>query len=219
MTHTLILFPIGQVVTACEGSSISFWNLSCGRRAQQLTEAHGSDEISCVTLDSSGSRLMTGARNGSIHVWWSKFSLSLLPKTYHTIGRIWWYHYSTRLNAPRFLLHVHETPNWHKHSHWFRLVNPSLPIVINFKFLLQPHHKYYIAQYEELDPFHSLLRWKMIILPILTTSLIHFSLKGDGRMYIFSSGVEGLKWERSAMWLNRMTGIPHSVQRLAATPG
>ena len=27
-------------------------------------------------------------------------------------------------------------------------------------------------------PFHSLLRWKMIILPILTTSLIHFTLKG-----------------------------------------
>ena len=26
--------------------------------------------------------------------------------------------------------------------------------------------------------FHSLLRWKMIILPLLTTSLIHFSLKG-----------------------------------------
>ena len=26
--------------------------------------------------------------------------------------------------------------------------------------------------------FHSLLRWKMTILPILTTSLIHFSLKG-----------------------------------------
>ena len=28
--------------------------------------------------------------------------------------------------------------------------------------------------------FHSLLRWKIIILPILTTSLIHFSLKGLG---------------------------------------
>ena len=48
---------------------------------------------------------------------------------------------------------------------------------INFKFPLQPHQKYYITQFENLA-FHSLLRWKIIILPILTTSLIHFTLKG-----------------------------------------
>ena len=30
--------------------------------------------------------------------------------------------------------------------------------------------------------FHSLLRWKMIILPILTTPLIYFSLYKIGRM-------------------------------------
>ena len=53
----------------------------------------------------------------------------------------------------------------------------SLPRVINFKFLLQPHQKFHITQHEKLG-FHSLLRRKMIILPILTTSLIYFSLKG-----------------------------------------
>ena len=42
---------------------------------------------------------------------------------------------------------------------------------------LQPHQIYNITQHEELA-FHSLLRWKMIILPILTTSLIHFPFKG-----------------------------------------
>ena len=38
--------------------------------------------------------------------------------------------------------------------------------------------------------FHSLLRWKMIILPILTTSLIHFSK--DGRMYFLNLGVKAI---------------------------
>ena len=50
-------------------------------------------------------------------------------------------------------------------------------MVINVKSLLQPHQHYPITQYKELC-FHSLLRWKMIILPILTTSLIRFPFKG-----------------------------------------
>ena len=62
--------------------------------------------------------------------------------------------------------------------HRYNLLAPrSLPRVINIKFPLQPHQKYYITRYEGLD-FHGLLRWKMIMLPILTTSLLHLSLKG-----------------------------------------
>ena len=38
--------------------------------------------------------------------------------------------------------------------------------------------------------FHSLLRWKMIIQPILTTSLIHSLWKG-GRIYFLNLGVKG----------------------------
>ena len=49
---------------------------------------------------------------------------------------------------------------------------------------LQLHQKYDITQYEELG-FHSLLRWKMIILPILTSSLSHM------RIYFFNLGVKG----------------------------
>ena len=41
--------------------------------------------------------------------------------------------------------------------------------------------------------FHSLLRWKMIILPILTTSLIHFSLK-SWKNILFD--MWGLAWWR-----------------------
>ena len=39
--------------------------------------------------------------------------------------------------------------------------------------------------------FHSLLRWKIILLPILTTSLIHFSLKGwENVVVLFEHGSE-----------------------------
>ena len=50
----------------------------------------------------------------------------------------------------------------------------SLPRVINFKFPQQPHQKY-CPHHMKNSAFHSFLRGKMIILPILTTSLIHFS--------------------------------------------
>ena len=40
--------------------------------------------------------------------------------------------------------------------------------------------------------FHRLLRWKMIILPTLTTSPIHFSLKGWENVCFERVGVKGL---------------------------
>ena len=56
----------------------------------------------------------------------------------------------------------------------------SLPRVINVNFPLQPQQKYYITQMKNLA-FYNLLRLKMIILPIHTTSLIHFSLERLGK--------------------------------------
>ena len=41
---------------------------------------------------------------------------------------------------------------------------------INFTFPLQPHQKYNITQSGELMAFHSLLGWKIIVIPILSTS-------------------------------------------------
>ena len=61
---------------------------------------------------------------------------------------------------------------------WDEDLTLSLPTVINFKFPLHPHHKYYITLYGDLA-FDSLLRWKTII-PILTTSLTHLSLRRVG---------------------------------------
>ena len=53
--------------------------------------------------------------------------------------------------------------------------------VINVKFPLQPHQKYYIYSHSmENMAFHSSLRWKTITLPILATTLIHFLFKRLG---------------------------------------
>ena len=51
----------------------------------------------------------------------------------------------------------------YRRENWWTLTL-SLPWVINFKFPLQSHQKYYISHYEEPE------EWKMIILPILTAS-------------------------------------------------
>ena len=58
----------------------------------------------------------------------------------------------------------------------------SFPRVINFKFSLQPDHKCHTTSMKTLAFYSFILRWKMIIAPILTTSLIHYFLKGWGNI-------------------------------------
>ena len=53
----------------------------------------------------------------------------------------------------------------------------SLLRVINVKFPLQPTRNITSHSKESLA-FHSLLRWKMIVIQILATSLMHFLFKG-----------------------------------------
>ena len=55
----------------------------------------------------------------------------------------------------------------------------------SFKFPLQPHQKYHLT-------FHSLLRWKIIKVAILTTSLIHSYLNGWENV-VFELGSEKVK--------------------------
>ena len=68
-----------------------------------------------------------------------------------------------------------------------------LPRVINVKFPLQPHQKHNITQYKNLA-FHSLLRWKMIILPILTSSLMCFCSKSWGNVRFELDVRTALQW-------------------------
>ncbi|KAH9494635.1 hypothetical protein Btru_019804 [Bulinus truncatus] len=58
-----------QVVTGCDSSTISVWDIETGNRSLVLSNAHGDEEITCLTFDSSDRRLMSGARNGTIKVW------------------------------------------------------------------------------------------------------------------------------------------------------
>ena len=67
----------------------------------------------------------------------------------------------------------------------------SLPRVINFKFPLQPQQKFMSHSMESLA-FNSLPRCKLVILPILTTSFIHFSLQGWENVIFLKLGGKGL---------------------------
>lgn len=58
-----------QVVTAADDSTIGVWDLETGAKSMMYTGAHGNEEITCLTMDETGRRLITGARNGTIKVW------------------------------------------------------------------------------------------------------------------------------------------------------
>ena len=66
------------MITGCEGSVVTFWDLKTGRQAQHVTEAHGTEEISCMSMDPTGRRLMTGDRTGNIQVRHSRLQLASL---------------------------------------------------------------------------------------------------------------------------------------------
>lgn len=57
-----------QVVTGHTNSSVSLWNVETGRRQLQILNAHGEVELTCMSLDSSHRRVITGACNGTIKV-------------------------------------------------------------------------------------------------------------------------------------------------------
>lgn len=56
------------MITGCQGSDITFWDLRTGRQAQHIAEAHGMEDISCMTMDSLGRCLLTGDRSGNVQV-------------------------------------------------------------------------------------------------------------------------------------------------------
>jgi len=68
ITCALYNASLRQVVTGHADSSVSLWDVETGRRRLRILNAHGEDEVTCMTLDSSHRRLITGARNGTIKV-------------------------------------------------------------------------------------------------------------------------------------------------------
>ncbi|XP_077316835.1 cilia- and flagella-associated protein 337-like isoform X3 [Lithobates pipiens] len=58
-----------QVVTASEDSNIAVWDVETGDKFLLLRNAHGQEEVTCLSLDTSKRRLISGAQNGTIKIW------------------------------------------------------------------------------------------------------------------------------------------------------
>ncbi|XP_048365057.1 WD repeat-containing protein 64-like isoform X1 [Sphaerodactylus townsendi] len=58
-----------QAVSCSEGSAIKVWNLKNGQLDMEVCKAHGETAVTCMTLDASGKRLITGGRDGSLKKW------------------------------------------------------------------------------------------------------------------------------------------------------
>ncbi|XP_050802249.1 WD repeat-containing protein 64-like isoform X3 [Gopherus flavomarginatus] len=61
--------PFRQVVSCSEGSAIKVWDLQNGQLVTEVYEAHGDAAVTCMALDTSGKRLITGGRDGSLKKW------------------------------------------------------------------------------------------------------------------------------------------------------
>ncbi|XP_072467955.1 cilia- and flagella-associated protein 337-like isoform X3 [Notamacropus eugenii] len=59
----------GHVVSCSEGSVIKVWDSETGMLLSEFIGAHGNAEITCLTFDSSGRRLVTGGRDGCLRIW------------------------------------------------------------------------------------------------------------------------------------------------------
>ena len=48
---------------------MSVWDVDTGSKIMQFSRAHGEAEITAMSFDPSGRRLITGGRDGTIKVW------------------------------------------------------------------------------------------------------------------------------------------------------
>ncbi|KAJ3105690.1 WD40 repeat domain 95 [Phlyctochytrium planicorne] len=57
-----------QVVSGCQNSTVSIWDLASGDKIFQFHNAHGKLEITAMCFDRTGRRLVTGSRDGIVKV-------------------------------------------------------------------------------------------------------------------------------------------------------
>ncbi|VDD74035.1 unnamed protein product [Mesocestoides corti] len=58
-----------QIVTVCQGGKMAYWLVESGQRIKNITNCHGDAEITCLSQDSTFTRLYTGSTNGTVKVW------------------------------------------------------------------------------------------------------------------------------------------------------
>ena len=56
------------MVVGGEGSEVNVWDIDSGEMVVQFGDCHGNNEITAMTIDNSGRRLITGSRKGDIKV-------------------------------------------------------------------------------------------------------------------------------------------------------
>ena len=73
------------MVSGCHGSVISVWDVDTGEKIIQFSRCHGDHEITEMTFDPCGRRLLTGGKDGSLKLW--NFNngecLSILKNSYN----------------------------------------------------------------------------------------------------------------------------------------
>ena len=57
-----------QIVSGCEGGTVSVWEVESGRCMLRMSKCHGRNEITAMVFDRSGRRLITGSSTGEIKV-------------------------------------------------------------------------------------------------------------------------------------------------------
>ena len=87
----------------------------------------------------------------------------------------------------------------------------SLPRVINFKFPLQPHQKYYITCSMKNFAFHRLLKWKWLYYQFSLRHLYMY-LEKVGRTYFLNLDVKGLSLRISCKNVSAQSPLRKRVQ-------
>ena len=57
------------IVSGCDEGVVNVWDPQTGQKTFTFSEAHGKAEITAMAFDTSGRRLITGARDGTIKTW------------------------------------------------------------------------------------------------------------------------------------------------------
>lgn len=55
-------------MSGCEGGVVNVWDVDSGSKVLRLAECHGGNELTAMSLDATGRRLLTGSRAGDIKV-------------------------------------------------------------------------------------------------------------------------------------------------------
>uniref|UniRef100_A0A1I8HHI5 EF-hand domain-containing protein n=1 Tax=Macrostomum lignano TaxID=282301 RepID=A0A1I8HHI5_9PLAT len=69
VTSVIFSWQLNQLLTACQGSNLSFWLIDTGQRLRQTPNAHGDAEITTLANDPAESRFYSGGTDGIVRIW------------------------------------------------------------------------------------------------------------------------------------------------------